>query len=98
MSLDPETQRLIRELAVVPVEPSLRTGSLLSADQPAKKRSFANRSSAFWHGMCYFFRGNIPRVGPAMHLHPDTQRLMREFFGPQKCCKCGAPATRYTRN
>ena len=33
-----------------------------------------------------------------MHLHPDTQRLMREFFGPQKCCKCGMPATRYTSN
>jgi hypothetical protein len=31
-------------------------------------------------------------------LHLETLRLMREFFGPHKCCKCGVPASRFTRN
>jgi hypothetical protein len=33
-----------------------------------------------------------------MDLHPETQRLMREFFGMKTCCKCGGPASRYTGN
>ena len=33
-----------------------------------------------------------------MSLDPETQRLIREFFGAQTCCKCGRPAVRFCQN
>jgi hypothetical protein len=33
-----------------------------------------------------------------MSLHPETERLIREFFGGQTCCKCGRSAVRFCQN